>query len=357
MDLSFVQSLTGICERSLIAPGRPLHCTIIVNPAAGGFTIPARRTDNLRILGEYLQKAQSNPQRPIHKTMNVVLTEDKDSAGDTIRLLIKRAEKDPDPFYLIISAGGDGTHSEIMYALYGASPGVRSNIALLRFPMGTGNDGVNNATLEDSLDMLIKPVHVELASAVQLTTSPDGPACKAGPYLAFNILSAGLDAFVTRMTNKMKGRVPGDSYKLWVDIAALFYGCFYKVDYLDVRALDGENREVLSLKEKMLLLAMGVSGNRTYGSQQKILPNEKNVCGIKQMPLRRKMVLKKQVALGKHADNPEVVNFNARRIEFSGRHPILAQMDGETILLQPEDFPAAMELTPPVIPLLKLNSN
>jgi hypothetical protein len=28
-------------------------------------------------------------------------------------------------------------------------------------------------------------------------------------------------------------------------------------------------------------------------------------------------------------------------------------MDGETVLLQPEDFPAAIELTEPVIPVLK----
>jgi len=355
MDLLFVQSLTGICERSSVAAGRPLHCTIIVNPAAGGFTIPSRRKENLRILGDYLQKAQANPQRPIHKSMNVMITEGKNSAGDIARSLIKRVVKDPDPFYLIISAGGDGTHSEIMYALYGAPENVRSSMALLRFPMGTGNDGVNNANMEDSLDMLIKPVHVELASAVQLTTSENGRAHKAGPYLAFNILSVGLDAFVTHMTNKMKGKAPGDSYKLWVDIAALFYGCFYKVDFLDVRALDSDRREVLSAKEKLLLLAMGVSGNRTYGSQQKILPNEHNICGIKQMPLSRKLVLKKQVASGKHAGNPEVLNFDAHRIEFSGRHPILAQMDGETVLLGPEDFPAAMELTPAVIPLLKLN--
>ena len=42
------------------------------------------------------------------------------------------------------------------------------------------------------------------------------------------------------------------------------------------------------------------------------------------------------------------------RVEFSGLYPILAQMDGETVLLEPEDFPAAIELSEPVIPVLKL---
>jgi diacylglycerol kinase family enzyme len=46
--------------------------------------------------------------------------------------------------------------------------------------------------------------------------------------------------------------------------------------------------------------------------------------------------------------------FNANRVEFSCNQPILAQMDGEAIHLQPEDFPAAIELTAPVIPLLKI---
>jgi diacylglycerol kinase family enzyme len=156
------------------------------------------------------------------------------------------------------------------------------------------------------------------------------------------------------MTNKMKGKVPGDSYKLWVDIAALFYDRMYKVDFLDVRALDQQNSEVLSFKEKLLLLAMGVSGRRTYGSQQKILPDDRNVCCIKQMSLLRKMAIKSHVTKGTHTKSPEPRLFNAHRLEFSGSHPILAQMDGETILLQPEDFPAAMELTAPVIPLLKM---
>jgi len=46
--------------------------------------------------------------------------------------------------------------------------------------------------------------------------------------------------------------------------------------------------------------------------------------------------------------------FNAHRIEFSGKHPILVQMDGETAHLQPDDFPAVLELTAPMIPLLKM---
>jgi diacylglycerol kinase family enzyme len=350
----FAQSLDEICGRSLVSPGRPLHCTVIVNPVAGGFTIRSRWKSHLQALNEYRQKALSNAERAVYKGVNMILTGGKGSCGEITKSLIDEAEKEPGPFYLIISAGGDGTHCEAMYALYSAPAHVRSNMAILRLPMGTGNDGADSALLAGALELLIKPVHTEFAPAVQLITSHGGPASGKGPYLAFNILSVGLDAYVTHMTNKMKGNVPGDSYKLWVDIAALFYDSLYKVDFLDVRALDEQNREVLSFREKLLLLAMGVCGRRTYGSQQNILPDDRNVCGIRQMPVHRKLAIKGLVARGAHINSPEARLFNAHRLEFSGSHPILAQMDGETVLLQPEDFPSAMELTAPVIPLLKM---
>ena len=354
MDFEFfAQSLTEICEHSLVSPGRLLRCTIILNPAAGGFTIPSRRKLHEKTLNEYREKARVNPRRELSKDVEVIHTAAKGSAEKITTAIIDEAKERHDAFYLIISAGGDGTHCEVMFALYNAPAHIRSNIAILRLPLGTGNDGSDGASLAGALELLINPVHIEFAPAVQLVTSVGGQANKGGPYLAFNILSVGLDAYVTHMTNKTKGNMPGDSYKLWVNIAALFYDRVYKVDYLDVKALDQQNRVIHSFREKMLLLAMGASGHRTYGSQEKILPDDRNVCGLKQMPLHRKLALKGQVTKGAHTNNPEVLIFTAARLEFSGHHPILAQMDGETVRLMPDDFPASMELTAPVIPLLK----
>jgi hypothetical protein len=71
------------------------------------------------------------------------------------------------------------------------------------------------------------------------------------------------------------------------------------------------------------------------------------------MPLLRKLALKGLFTTGAHVHKSESLLFNARRVEFRGKHPILAQMDGETVLLQTEDFPASIELTDPVIPVLK----
>jgi diacylglycerol kinase family enzyme len=214
--------------------------------------------------------------------------------------------------------------------------------------MGTGNDGADAWELDRALDLLLCPSRIELERALRLTTVGG-----KGPFLAFNILSVGLDAFVTHMTNRMKGTLPGDSYKLWVDIAALFYDRLYRVGPLEVRAFDETGRTLRSFREALLLLAVGVSGNRTYGSHKRILPDDRNVCGVKQMPLLRKLALKGLFTTGGHVDKPESILFNADRVEFRGEYPILAQMDGESVLLQREDFPAAIERTPPAIPVIR----
>jgi diacylglycerol kinase family enzyme len=139
-----------------------------------------------------------------------------------------------------------------------------------------------------------------------------------------------------------------------VDIASLLYDRIYQVGPMDVRALDEKGKEIKAFHEDVLLLAVGASGHRTYGSRKKILPDDRNVCALKQMSLLRKVALKELFNTGDHIDKPEAIPFSACRVEFSGHYPILAQMDGETVLLQKEDFPAAIELSEPNIPILKL---
>ena len=381
----FAESAAEICAHSLIVRDRPLRWVVIANPTAGGFTMRSRWKKCRRALDESRAAARVNPagndcapagvaaaiatgDTELHGGKSLadygfIPTAGPGSATEITNALIDEINASLDcadkaaPFYLLITAGGDGTSLEALSALYHAPARVRSNAAVLRLPMGTGNDGADAPELAKALDLLIKPSRIEFAPALRLLTAPEGPAANLsklrGPFLAFNILSTGLDAFVTHMTNKTKGKLPGDFYKLWVDIASLLYDRLYTVGILDVKALDRQGRETCSLHEKMLLVAVGTSGHRTYGSQKKILPDDRNVCAIRQMPLLRKLALKELFSTGTHIDKPESILFNAHRVEFSGFYPILAQMDGETVLLQREDFPAAIELTEPVIPILK----
>jgi len=360
----FASHISEICSRTRLAAERPLLWTVIANPRAGGFTIKSRWKGHLAMLEACVEKAKKNPARKaaagpsrtglqMGNSLGLITTNAPLHAKEIAGLLIEEAAKTASlkenqrPFYLIITSGGDGTSLEVMTSLFHAPENVRCNFAVLRLPMGTGNDGADAWELDKALDLLIEPAQVKRQRAVRLKTSAG-----KGPFLAFNILSVGLDAFVTHMTNKMKGKLPGDSYKLWVDIAALFYDRVYRVDYMDVRSLDEKKREVKSFREKVLLLAVGESGKRTYGSHKWILPDDRNVCVMRQMPVFRKLALKGLFNTGGHIDKPEAILWNAHAVEFSARCPILAQMDGETVLLEKNDFPAVIELTEPVIPII-----
>ena len=353
----FSSLLSEICSRTSLAGERPVLWTIIANPSAGGFTIKSRWTRHKSMLVNSVLRAKEKPLKmgnsPSRTAGNsgLILTKNRGHAGEIVNNLISEAaSKDADeqkPFYLIITAGGDGTSLEAMNSLYYAPCEIQQNFAILRLPMGTGNDGSDSRFLDKALDLLIDPVEIKLRRAISLK-----PKGGKEPFLAFNILSVGLDAFVTHMTNRMKGRLPGDSYKLWVDIAALFYDLVYKVDFMDIRSFDEAGNELGSLREKLLLLAVGESGRRSYGSQKWILPDERNVCAIKQMSVFRKLFLKELFSTGKHIHEKESLLWNASRIEFNPRHPILAQMDGETVLLDEKDYPAIIELSKPVIPVL-----
>jgi diacylglycerol kinase family enzyme len=378
---SFAEFIAELCNYTPIVPERPLRWTIIANPGAGGFTISRRWKEHREALKAAVRKscssntkredsgasqtalnAEENPKEL--SALGLIVTRGPGHAGRITGDLLREASAEAVaeasaeavaetpvslPLHLIICAGGDGTSLEVLSCLYGAPPGLRDRFVVLRLPMGTGNDGADSWKLAEALDLLVLPTELAKISALRLTTSVEGK----GPFLAFNILSVGLDAFVTHMTNKMKGKFPGDSYKLWVDIAALFYDRIYKVGPMEIHVFDDEKTERQILRETPLLLAFGVSGHRSYGSQKLILPDDRNVCIIRQMPLLRKLALKNLIMTGHHADKAESLLFNARRVEFWGWEPILAQMDGETVLIQRADFPLAIEPTEPVIQVLR----
>ena len=366
----FGSLLSEILSHSLLAARRPLLWTIIANPSAGGFTIKSRWRKHYAMLLDSVQKAKKNPLReggPSNTALaeggetgghGLILTRAAGHAMELTGTLIKEVSglEDPNggakPFYLVITAGGDGTSLEVMTELFHAPPELRQNIAILRLPMGTGNDGADAWEIDKALELLHEPSEIRQQKALRLRT-----ASGKGPFLAFNILSVGLDAFVTHMTNKMKGKLPGDSYKLWVDLASLFYDRIYKVGNMDLRAWDENGKEVKTLSEKLLLLAVGESGRRTYGSHNWILPDERNMCALKQMSLFRKLALKGLFAYGTHIDKPEAILWNAVKVEFTPQFPILAQMDGETVLLGEGDYPVIIELTEPVIQILKKAEN
>lgn len=372
--LEFAADLNSILHRSPLYSERPLRWLIIANPKAGGFTIKRRWQQHEQALNTAMRNIEHYPIRQYARPAR--LAEELDSGDGSLgklgllptqfpghacqitqklldeieaELADAKASGQAAPFWLLICAGGDGTGLEAMTMLYHMSSKLRSSMAILRLPMGTGNDGADARELSNALKLLTEPASSCLKKAIILKTATAGK----GPFLAFNILSIGLDAFVTHMTNKMKGKMPGDSYKLWVDIASLLYDKLWNIGPMKVSAKDAKGQIIQDFEDTLLLLAMGASGRRTYGSNKKILPDERNACAIQQMPLLRKFALKSMFMDGGHSNAAEARLFTAETITVDYQQAILAQMDGETVELQPEDFPIVLQLSEACIPCLK----
>lgn len=370
----FATDLAEMCTHTPLMAERLLLWTIIANPMAGGFTIARRWKKHRETLRTYADRARKTIQRPGPAmpsrtalesdqgsgrlgALGLIPTLRPNHAGDLARALIDEAmayipaqPAEATPFYLIITAGGDGTSLETLTALYNLPPELRNSFAILRLPMGTGNDGADARELDQALELLVHPSQMAFTQAVELRTQGN----RKGPFLAFNILSIGLDAFVTQMTNRMKGRLPGDSYKLWVDMATLFYDRIYHVAPMRIEAFDTHGKTINRFERALLLLAFGISGHRTYGAGIAILPDDNNVCGVEEMPLLKKLKLKKLFTTGQHSTLPEAHMLSAAKLVIQYSEPILAQMDGEPVLLDREDFPISLALTEPRIPTLRL---
>lgn len=342
-DLS--QAMRRIVGRSPILPEKHLKVLIIANPRSGGFTRPRIWSQHRANLAALVAEAEKLPARQGELHLELLPTERPGHAMDLAReaLSAHEAEADPHTALILVSAGGDGTSWEVQTALMEYPQALRDRVLLLRLPMGTGNDGSDGWDLDAALGRLVRPARAELRRAIRISI----PGVDRQRY-AFNIASIGLDAYVTSMTNKLKGVFPGDSYRLWVDVSSVMYDKTFKVDSMrvDMEREDGTSESVVA---PFLLAAMGVTGRRTYGSHLPILPDDDNFVAIRQMGFLRKLAFKAKAMTGAHKGMPEAVFRNVRRLRFSYDRKILMQFDGEVLALGPENFPFTMELTEPAI--------
>lgn len=344
-------ALTRIVARTPAFPGETLAVDIIANPRAGGFTRPKYAKKRFAELSEVEAKAAALPERSSPSTVALHLTERCGHAADIARAILGEARRESAKRrHIIVTAGGDGTSLETASALVDLPPEERGCFSLLRLPFGTGNDGSEGRELVTALSRFLGPCASRPRSAIRVVPNPQGGRL---PLYSFNIASIGLDAYVCHMTNKLKTLFPGDSYKFWVDLSSVLYDRAWPTAPLGVKAYDGQGREVEGFERECLLFAMGASGRRTYGSGQRILPDDDNVCAVFQMPLLKKLEFKNRITSGQHRGLDVLSLFSARRIVFNYDRGILLQCDGEVSELKPADFPLAFELTEPLYNVLE----
>jgi diacylglycerol kinase family enzyme len=342
-----------LLARSPAFPSGLASAVLIANPTAGGFTRPAYERKRHAELEELAARAAGLPATNAPIGLDMRLTEGPGHAAELARSFLgssreagalasakNRENRAPS---LILTAGGDGTSLEVLSALMDLPPEERDSYLVLRLPFGTGNDGSDGRDLKTSLGRLLAPSRPSPRAAIRVEPNPGGGK---QPLWSFNIASLGADAFISDMTNRLKSLFPGDSYKLWVDVASVLYDFLWPTWPMKLRAFDAGGDETRCFDREILILAFGASGRRQYGSNKSILPDDDNVCAISQMSLLRKLAVKGPIQKGLHRGMKEVELFRAAKIVVAYGDRILMQRDGEVTRLGAADFPLEMEIVP-----------
>jgi len=325
-----------------VSPGLPIQAELVANPAAGGFTrsrYARRRSAELATLG-VLSGALPSREGPC--SVRLHSTQGAGHATALARGIFAEAKAGgySPALRILMTAGGDGTALEVVGALMELPAAERDRWLVLRLPLGTGNDGSEGSDLGTALGRLLGPCVAQPMSAILVVPNPEGGK---SPMWSFNIASVGADAFIAMMTNRLKSRFPGDSYKIMVDVAAATYNLAWPSKPTTIRSwLDASGERIV--EGDCLLLAVGASGSRHYGSNKKILPGQENVCFIPRMSLLGNFKIKGPISAGQHARFRDVQLFSADRLVVEYPGPLLFQADGEVTRLEPEDFPLGFEI-------------
>lgn len=332
---------------------------LLINPGAGGFNLAGLRQtfsgslpEGIRTLIESSMEAvqdRSEQCRDEEVELYLHLSAYPGQAGHTAATIAESA-RHSDLKVMIVSIGGDGTHREIMDALQGYEDLESSSVCLFRFPLGSGNDAADAKTPQDAWRLLLEEGGSHRSRALEIRY-----ASRKLRY-AYNIASIGIDAHIVRLTNHLKDRLPGNFYKFVTDISVPFYPRIYRIRDVVVKGQDGEGKQI-SHRFPLGLLAMGVSGGRTYGHGLNILPSEENLCAIRLGGLGKNIRMKKALYESRHGELDFVTLYscNDLRVEYPGAVPI--QFDGEVEMLDPRDFPLNMRIVDTGIPVFSLPDN
>ena len=304
---------------------------LMVNPAAGKIQSSKERTaliESLESVSAFLVPQDQRNKNQINRVHVIASHEPGELIRQAHDLRIQGA------LGILVSFGGDGTHQEVLNGIIERGVDTR----LCRYPMGTGNDGVDVRTPEDLVHFVFHGPKSpgKLLEAVRVTTS------RGFNRLSGNITGVGMDAYIGFLSQKYKRTLPGEAYKIAADLGVLFYRKKYDLRECKV-VLSQPNGPIQTLHLVPGIMCFGASGRRTYGMGIPILPSEENVCLIPMGSLGQNLALKSHLYKAEHGNNPRVQMYKAQRLEIHYDALLPMQMDGEIAWLEPEDFPVIFE--------------
>ncbi len=327
-------------------PGKRSSLEILINPQAGSI----KNSSKLRAIIQELKQWQTGrtkpPGRELH--LQIHLTETRSHAQQRALTRVESILEDQwSQEKILVLAGGDGFHKDICSALMRQNSEALKKMYLLRLPLGTGNDASDCSSLTEALDILSGPCRISLRPALSVKA-------KGLPVdYAFNIVSFGLDAYVSELTEKWKNRMKGDIYKIMVDLSVLFYDKKYPIKESSIKLISPQG-EISYIRGKMLLTVIGGRGKSSYGGNKNILPDEHNVLLARNLPIWRRILLKGAFMKGHHIGLPQAEFYNANKMELNyPQDPLLAQLDGEVLALNGGNFPVIVEKIPRTLRVLQ----
>jgi diacylglycerol kinase family enzyme len=349
MDLisTYANGVSELTNFSHTPAQAPLIVDVIVNPHAGFFKRPPTLWKLIEELEHKLADLRTRyPRRKVE--INTVHFTERPGHARVITEGILNAEAMAASGIerLIVGCGGDGTSNEICTALVQADGTLLERLKLLRLPLGTGNDVADAHTFADAYELILGPQHTVATGALLVR-------CGSGaPRYSFNVGSVGLDAYIVALTNRFKRIIPGEAYKVMVDLGSLFYEQRVHPTPMDIHlhGAAGETR-IDGIVPSMVIV--GISGARTYGGHMPVLPGMENACVVGRMSVPEKIRNKKLFYLGRHGELPQVKFFTVDRVDIDYKGRIPMQLDGELTWLGPRDFPLSLQVLDAKIKVLR----
>jgi len=309
--------------RSLIRPGSTLRAVLIYNPRSGTHDVQAHLPVALQVFDEFGWRVElQGTQR----------------AGDVQRLA---AEAVRNHYDVVLAAGGDGSLNEAANAL------AHSEVALATLPSGTANVWARQINMP-----IPAPLYpTQLADAARaictgLIRPIDLGRTNARYFLLWS--GAGLDAYVT---SKIEPRPPW--VKRWgvagYGLRALWHAMRYRGTRMTIELDDQpplHDRALMVLISNIQLYAGIVRPSPEARVDDGLL----DVCIFKGTSFAYTVRHFVSIALGRSAQDPQLINRRGRRIRVRAKQPTAVHVDAEPIGTTPIEVQVAPRALRVIVP-------
>ena len=370
--------ISALVSRNKLWSNKKVYLYFIANKTAGCFTNSKKAEHLKKYFASTIKEVQNLPECTQSVSYKIFSTEYAGHAKDLTKSVVAQliATDEEDIENLIVTAGGDGTSLEVQTALFKEAmqgpkhnDAIMNHITILRLPLGTGNDGTDGHSIEETIALLKGGLVFANDRAVRIypEQEPDDETVRSfgkdpakysdvnfrSPWYAFNIASMGLDAYVVYMTNTVKKKLPGNFYHLCVPLSGFVYDKDFPTGTANIEFFESKESKSGELSLPITLLAFGASGNRVYGGGHKVLPDSNNLCVCPKISLLTLIKDNHKFVDGSFKGTPLASLHTVEKIRISYDKSILMQCDGETVMLTPAHFPLIIELTDPCLRVLK----